>query len=652
MKKRSTFTLAQRITLGFGLLLLVAACIGGYAAWQMKRAAVGSGFLSAAVAPQSQVASRLGKASAQLQLSVRTYGLTGDKAALADIEKHLGTVRGTLDECRSLTAAQPALTALREATTEAERLFQDYGAKIAETKDNLAQLTELRSQLDQAGSTFMSALEAYADNQRRLLQAEIAAGAAPVKLQERVEKLAAADQVMDLGLEVRLANYKAQALRDADFIARVQTNFPRMTELLAAMRSKTHQEVNLGQLDKVGAAAETYRHGVEAVVLNLAEARRIVESRTRIGGQFDSLVMALQDRCVERTTEFAGTTSEDLGQSVTGTYVGLTLAVASGLIASFLIIRSLSAVLRTTSEALTQGAVQIASATGQVSAASQALAAGASEQAASLEEISASLEELTGTTKQNAENASAAKHAADAARAAAELGVEEMRKMEAAMSGVQQSSAEISKIIKTIDEIAFQTNILALNAAVEAARAGEAGAGFAVVADEVRALAQRCATAAHETTEKISEAAARSEQGSRLTGIVSASLQEIVKRSREVDHRVADVATASREQSSGLEQVSIAVTQMDKVTQGNAASAEETASAAEEMNAQSHELHRSAADLAALVGLKLDTPVDRPVRSAESPIQSVKPVWQSAKAANQAGRPAIRVPAGVESDFR
>ncbi len=263
----------------------------------------------------------------------------------------------------------------------------------------------------------------------------------------------------------------------------------------------------------------------------------------------------------------------------------------------------LNRLLRGTARGLTDGSRQIADAAGQVAATSQGLAEGASEQAASLEEISSSLEELASTTRHNAQNADAAKAAADTARAAAEHGAAEMQKMEAAMAGIQQSSADISKIIKTIDEIAFQTNILALNAAVEAARAGEAGAGFAVVADEVRSLAQRCAVAARETTEKISDAAHRSQQGAALTVGVTASLREIVGKAREVDRLVAEVATASREQSTGLEQVNSAVSQMDQVTQSNAASAEEAASAAEELNAQSGELRRAADALAALVGL-------------------------------------------------
>jgi methyl-accepting chemotaxis protein len=193
-----------------------------------------------------------------------------------------------------------------------------------------------------------------------------------------------------------------------------------------------------------------------------------------------------------------------------------------------------------------------------------------------------------------------------------------MEKMQSAMQAIRQSSHDISKILKTIDEIAFQTNILALNAAVEAARAGEAGAGFAVVADEVRTLAQRCAVAAKETADKITEASARSEQGVELSTQVGTCLTQILEKARQVDALVAQVATASTEQSRGIDQINQAIGQLDKVTQSNAANAEETASASEELSAQSQELRSAASDLAALVGLNLDdaAAAARPVMSA------------------------------------
>jgi methyl-accepting chemotaxis protein len=205
-------------------------------------------------------------------------------------------------------------------------------------------------------------------------------------------------------------------------------------------------------------------------------------------------------------------------------------------------------------------------------------------------------------TRRNAENASQANRLAREARAAADQGATDMQAMDAAITEIKDSSDEVKKIIKTIDEIAFQTNILALNAAVEAARAGEAGMGFAVVAEEVRNLAQRSATAAKETAAKIEGAAAKTAHGVEISHKVAGALTKIQARAREVDGLAAAVAEASREQNMGIGQINTAVGQMDRVTQANAAGAEESAAAAQELHAQAELLKGSMAELTDLVG--------------------------------------------------
>ena len=296
---------------------------------------------------------------------------------------------------------------------------------------------------------------------------------------------------------------------------------------------------------------------------------------------------------------------------------GVAASILLGIAIAWVIVSGTSEILRRVAKSLADTANEVSTAAGQVASASQGLANGASEQAASLEETSASLEEISSMTRRNAENAANAQDISAATTDATQAGSRQMGEMVDAMSSIKSSSDNVSKIIKTIDEIAFQTNILALNAAVEAARAGEAGAGFAVVADEVRALAQRAAQASRETAEKIQESIQHSTHGVAISDKVANDLGMITAKTREVDGLVKEIASASKEQSQGLAQITDAVAQMDKVTQSNAASAEETAAAAEELSAQSRNLLESVSDLNRLVGSS--------VTSDRSPAQSRAP---------------------------
>jgi methyl-accepting chemotaxis protein len=275
-----------------------------------------------------------------------------------------------------------------------------------------------------------------------------------------------------------------------------------------------------------------------------------------------------------------------------------------------------------------ENAEGVATASAEIASGNLNLSSRTEEQAASLEETAASMEELTGTVRQNAENARQASTLADAASHTASRGGVMMGQVVETMHGIADSSSKVAEIIAVIDAIAFQTNILALNAAVEAARAGEEGRGFAVVAAEVRTLAQRSASAAKEIKALIAQSTDRVNAGSVLVGDAGQIIAEIVGSVQRVTDIVGAISLASQEQSTGIEQVNTAVTQMDEVTQQNAALVEEASAAAHALSEQANSLR----DAVAVFTLRGDSsrsgemPTGSRAHRTGTPLKAISPV--------------------------
>jgi len=474
--------------------------------------------------------------------------------------------------------------------------------------------------------------------------------------------LSLAGLAVTLWVETRSNSEVAAALEEQgrlnDLAQRIRFDMLQMSDGLRGMLLNPNSEVEKAR--KLDADSDLVK-AVEEAQSMLARQPELLQALTAIGdydaktlNQLENKVMEMvasnpkaaaefystdylparkeQDRLVgvfaEKATQAA---HASVAKSESAKYVGLGI---TGLLILFCIVvgryqvRSVNRVLADLAHGLDESSTQVAAASMQVSSASQTLAEGSSEQAASLEETTASLGELSAQTRRNGENAQRASELARQTRAAAEKGATDMQAMSVAMEAIKVSSDDISKIIKTIDEIAFQTNILALNAAVEAARAGEAGMGFAVVADEVRSLAQRSAHAAKETASMIESAMTNTAKGVEINGKVETSLSEIAAKVREVDVLIAELAGASRQQTEGITQINSAMGQMDKATQSNAASAEESAASSQELSAQATAMKHSVAILLKLAGSDGEPapklPAASPVTSNASALTTAK----------------------------
>jgi methyl-accepting chemotaxis protein len=305
-------------------------------------------------------------------------------------------------------------------------------------------------------------------------------------------------------------------------------------------------------------------------------------------------------------------------------------------LAAFFIARSIVGPIQRVSQGLVDSTAQVASVSAQVSGSSKVLSDGAAEQAAAIEETSSSLEEMASMTKQNAGNAGQADGLMKQVEQFVAQSNDSIGKLSASMQEITRASEETQKIVKTIDEISFQTNLLALNAAVEAARAGEAGAGFAVVAEEVRNLAKRAAESARNTAGLIDGTIKKVKEGSGLMSVTHESFTKVAGSATQVAELLAEIATASREQSQGIDQVNKAVGDVDKVTQQNAANAEESAAASEELATQADQMKVMVNELLTLIGGNAGTRKGLQAKAASGQAKDSAPAGRGPVAAARA----------------
>lgn len=539
------------------------------------------------------------KAQATGELGFAEEGLNNLDIALRELEKLVSITRDAEDIAlvdrtrQSITDYGQAVRSFLEEMEKGENA--DMGIMIG-----------LRAEMDSAARSFEENSTTFFDGQLTKLEDDI---------QTRTENINRISQVVNLGNTARVSNFRSQALGDPDSMQAAVSAIEEMDDLFESLNESIDSTRGQRFLEQVQTTSSSYRQSMERYLEIFDDLERLNQRRNKVSQNALQLAQTMAAKGMEETATIAESSRNDLGTASGTMIVGLVIAAAIGTAAAFVITKSITGPLNLAIGNLSSASEETSSAAGQVSSASQTLAEGASEQAASLEETSSSMEEMTSMVARNAEVAKkTADHAKEASGFAAE-GVKSMsdlrdradavsasaKEMEEAMQAIKQSSDSISKIIKTIDEIAFQTNILALNAAVEAARAGEAGAGFAVVADEVRSLARRAAEAARETAGMIEDSMERSDRGVQVNAMVGKNLADVLERAQQVENGLKGIASSVsqvneamdeleasvKEQQDGIGQINTAITQVNEVTQGNAASAEEAASAAEEMNAQS-----------------------------------------------------------------
>lgn len=596
---------------------------------------------------------RILKEIEEARFGILKSGATASPPGAVKAIDHLQQVDQLLTELTKIPQSKED----RQSITNLVESVGNYSVQVTEFKDSLSNLSldaeagleDSLSELDATSQTLVLATSDHLSRRMEGLKTDTV---------NRIQKMQLMNDVITLGNAALVENYKAQTMKDPEVMRSAISYLDKMDPYFEELGPLCQDSWEEAMLEMIDAEDEHLNDAMAGFMGTIGKMQALDEKRLNDASNALEKARWQAKEGTDGTLDVAAVTVRDMNATVVVCILGILFVAVTGTALAYYLARGINKPLTKAINRLSTGAMETNSAASQVSSASQILAEGASEQAASLEETSSSMEEMTSMVSRNLEVARRTNQQAKEAYAAAESGVSSMldlrqrtdqvsqsaQEMESAMEAIKQSSNSISKIIKTIDEIAFQTNILALNAAVEAARAGEAGAGFAVVADEVRGLAKRAAQAAHETASMIEDSVRRSEWGVEVNEEVGRNLLDVLEKASDVENGLKSIQSvvsgvngamdelesSIQEQQDGINQINTAVSQVTEVTQANAASAEESARSAEQMDVQSVSLKRIVGFLNEMVTGQAEFQPEKKANpespTDEMPVQSEEPI--------------------------